>query len=163
MTEVNLSSWAMRWGVSPAALLELRAVLLPVDGGPPRPAAGQSEAAVQSQARVTASRLGWRVWRNNVGVHHDPDTGAYVRFGLANDSQAVNRVCKSGDLVGIRPVVVMPQHVGTTIGQFVSLECKAGGWKYRGDDHEQAQMNWARLVTSLGGYARFVNDGASIC
>lgn len=162
MIEVNLNTWAMRWGVSPAALIELRAMLLPIDGGPPRPTVGTSEAAVQSQARVTASRDGWRLWRNNVGVLHDSETGAYVRFGLANDSKAVNKVCKSADLIGIRPVVVTPRHVGTTIGQFVSLECKAASWRYRGDEHEQAQMNWARLVTSLGGYARFIVDGARL-
>lgn len=157
-----LQAWAARWGVSNAALLDLTATTLPVDGGPGRVVPGASEAAVQSQARVVASRMGWRVWRNNVGVYNDPETGAYVRFGLANDSAAVNRACKSADLIGVRPVVIRDEHVGHTIGQFVSIECKAAGWRWSGTEREVAQAAWARLVQSLGGHAVFCNDAGAL-
>jgi len=157
VTEINpLQSWAARWRVSNAAMAELTQVVLAADGGAGPAAPGASEAAVQSQIRVHASRMGWRLWRNNVGVYNDPETGAYVRFGLANDSAQVNRVCKSADLIGIRPVVITPGHVGSTIGQFVSLECKHAGWKWSGSEREQAQAAWAALVTRLGGLARIV-------
>lgn len=156
-----LQSWAARWGVSNAALLDLAATVLPVDGGPGPYRDGPSEAAVQSQARVTASRLGWRLWRNNVGALRD-ESGGYVRFGLANDSAAINRRCKSADLIGIRPVVITPAHVGHTVGQFASIECKAAGWRWSGSEREQAQAAWARLVQSLGGYAAFCNDASQI-
>lgn len=148
----GMTAWATRWRIPPAALLDL----LTIDGGVPPEQAGRSEAAVQSQVRVEASRLGWRVWRNNVGAFQDPASGGWVRFGLANDSAQVNRVCKSADLIGIRPVVITPGHVGSTIGQFVSLECKHAGWKWSGSEREQAQAAWAALVTRLGGLARIV-------
>ena len=79
-----------------------------------------------------------------------------MRFGLANDSPQVNKVVKSADLIGIKPRVIHQHDVGVLIGQFVSLECKHSTWKYRGDEHEQAQAAWAALITSLGGIARFV-------
>ena len=56
-----------------------------------------AESRVQSIARLAASELGWRVFRNNVGVLRD-DRGVPVRFGLANDSKSLNEQIKSGDL-----------------------------------------------------------------
>lgn len=155
---MQMSDWAQRWGVPDAALIELRAVLMgqhPVpraDGVPAR-----SEAAVQAAIRVKASLYGFRLWRNNVGVLRD-DAGVPVRFGLANDSHMVNAVCKSGDLIGCRPRVVQPDDIGKTIGQFVSFEVKRSDWRYTGTEREKAQANWAALILSLGGDARFVTD-----
>ena len=79
-----------------------------------------------------------------------------MRFGLANDSPVVNRELKSGDLIGIRPVLITREMVGHTIGRFVSRECKPSGWKLSlTDEHEMAQLAWAALVNSLGGDAKF--------
>lgn len=114
-----------------------------------------NEASVQSIVRLEAARRGWKVFRNNVGVLLDAK-GRPVRYGLANDSSAVNANFKSADLIGLRPVVITPDMVGSVIGQFVSLECKHEGWKPSASDrHEQAQRNWADLVTQSGGYAAF--------
>jgi hypothetical protein len=111
-----------------------------------------SEHDIQNQIRIAASAAGWRVWRNNVGVLIDK-RGVPVRYGLANDSAQVNKQFKSGDLIGIRPVLIAPEHVGHTIGQFVSLEVKRPDW--RRDDRTDAQEHWRDLVLSLGGYAKF--------
>ena len=46
---------------------------------------------------------------------------------------------------------------GTLIGQFVSRECKHGGWKWTGTEREVAQQNWAALIVSHGGDASFVS------
>lgn len=154
----TLSDWARYWGVPEAALADLRGRLLGIDAQPGSVDLGTSEAAVQSQVRVRASQAGMRLWRNNVGVLPHPETGTPIRFGLANDSPAVNKVLKSGDLIGIRPVVIGPHHVGSTIGQFVSLECKRVGWRFTGTERERAQESWAALVTTLGGAALFVSD-----
>lgn len=157
-----LTEWASRWGVPDYVLADLRKTLLGVDPGPGSVDLGISEAAVQSQARVIASQVGMRLWRNNVGVLPHPDTGTPIRFGLANDSAQVNKVLKSGDLIGIRPFRIEQHHVGSVLGQFVSFEVKRAGWKYSGTDREQAQEAWAVLVTSLGGLARVISDPTAV-
>jgi len=114
-----------------------------------------NEASIQSMVRLEAARRGWKLWRNNVGVLLDA-RGVPVRYGLANDSKAVNQSVKSADLIGIRPVVITPEMVGQVIGQFVSIECKHEGWRpSMTDEHERAQARWAELVLLAGGYATF--------
>lgn len=152
---MTLLDWADRWGVPAAALLALRAdVFGAVEHAPPVPPSVHAhEAAVQVRLRLDASRAGWRVFRNNVGA--GTVDGQFLRWGLANDSTRMNDSLKSSDLVGLRPVTIRQQDVGTVIGQFVSLEAKRVGWKYSGTAREVAQMNWLKLVASLGGHARF--------
>ncbi len=158
-----LTDWARTWAISDAALADLRARLGALDRFTPTSTpAPCSEAAVQAATRVRASQLGWRLWRNNVGAFHDAEKNIHVRYGLANDSPQVNAVVKSGDLIGIRPRVIQPDDIGSLIGQFVSIECKHAGWTYSGDPHETAQANWANLVVSLGGDARFITNEGSL-
>lgn len=152
---MSLELWAAKWHIPASALLDLPAHLV-LPPGPPT--AGMSEAGVQSRVRIEAAKAGMLLWRNNVGVLKD-DRGVPVRYGLANDSRAMNTMLKSADLVGIRPVLVEHRHVGTIIGQFVSYECKHGDWKWSGNDHELAQQNWAALVKSAGGHAVFTTGG----
>lgn len=113
-----------------------------------------NEGDVQNLVRLAASRLGVRMWRNNNGAGR-LENGSFVRWGLANDSSEMNRVVKSADLIGIRPVIITPEHIGMTIGQFVSREVKASNWIDRNTERERAQKRWADLVTSLGGDAAF--------
>jgi len=155
------AAWAARWHIPPAAMADLQTNLLGLDGTPGSPV-GKSEAAVQNQVRLEASRKGGRLWRNNVGAFQDPATGAWVRFGLANDSPRVNALCKSADLIGLRPVRIEQKHVGLVLGQFVSREIKASGWKYAGTDREVAQLNWATLIGTLGGDARFATSEGTL-
>lgn len=114
----------------------------------------QSEAWAQSNVRLLASQQGHRLFRNNVGVLKN-ERGTPIRFGLHNESAAVNEVFKSGDLIGIRRVVIQPEMVGYTFGQFWSVEVKEPGFVYTGAGREQGQMNWMNLVNSLGGCAQF--------
>lgn len=150
----TLSAWAIRWGVPMAALVDLQQQMGMLDPAP-EPHEGRSESAVSNDVRLEASRQGMRLWRNNVGQLSD-ENGRPVRYGLANDSPQLNKVIKSADLIGIRPVLIGAEHVGQTIGQFVSIECKAEGWRYAGTPREEAQQKWATLVLSLGGDARFI-------
>lgn len=116
-----------------------------------------AESSVQAAIRLAASQQGWRLFRNNVGVLMDV-TGRPVRFGLANDSKQLNAQYKSGDLIGIAPRLILPEHVGKLIGQFVSIECKHPDWKPSDkDERYQAQCRWRDLVLSLGGYATITN------
>lgn len=149
-----LEQWARKWSIPSEALDDLRAsfgctpVVIPHAEG--------SEALVQSMVRLEAARKGVKLWRNNVGVLRDM-RGVPVRYGLANDSKRLNEVCKSGDLIGWRPVIVTAAHVGMRIAQFVSRECKRQGWKYTGNDHEKAQLKWAEAIVADGGDARFTS------
>ena len=158
---MTLYEWAKRWSIPLQAVNELRA-MWNEDAADVMPGVefGESESAVQAVVRLEAARKGLKMWRNNVGVLKD-DTGRPVRYGLANDSPALNKVVKSGDLIGIRPVLITHEHVGHTIGQFVSRECKRVGWQYCGTEREVAQLNWARLVIANGGDAKFtVGEGS---
>ena len=90
-----------------------------------------------------------------VALEVKDERGVPIRFGLANTSKAVNGELKSGDLIGIRPVLITPDMVGKVIGQFVSRECKESHWKYNPrDTRDVAQGRWAALVNSLGGDAK---------
>lgn len=152
---MQLEAWAARWGVSHAALTELRDGLLGLDYAGVQPLSGASEAAVQASTRLAAAAAGARLWRNNVGAFQDPASGAFVRFGLANESPQINARLKSSDLIGIRPVRIGPEHLGRTLGQFVAREVKAGSWRFAGTQRELAQLAFLSLVLSLGGDAKF--------
>lgn len=150
---MQLLEWANKHGVSTQALQEL----YQIHNLDPVPATGFSEAAVQVQVRLEASRMGWRVFRNNVGVLQD-ERGVPVRYGLANDSSAMNKSIKSSDLIGIRPLIIHPSMVGKVVGQFVAIEVKQSGWKFSGNDREAAQLKFLQLIESLGGKGIFASD-----
>lgn len=156
-----LYQWAQRHGVPLAAIRELEALLGAIDRPDVNVVPGQSEAAVQSLVRLEAANKGVYLWRNNVGGGTLED-GSFVRWGLANDSSQVNAKLKSGDLIGIRPIIVTPQMVGHRVGIFVSREVKAGGWRYSGTDREVAQRNWIDLITAQGGDACFASGEGTL-
>lgn len=130
-----------------------------------------SEAAAQQQARLSISRQGAMSWRNNVGATqsacHEQGCGGkivcgvcgtkpqQVRYGLSNDSSRLNEQIKSHDLVLAIPRLIGPEHVGSTIAQFGSVECKKPGWHYTGKGQEPGQAAWGALVQQLGGFATF--------
>lgn len=150
-----LDAWAAKWGVPADALLDLRQQM-GIVFQPSLAVEGQqgSESRQQSLIRLDAAQSGVWLTRNNVGALLD-ERGVPVRYGLANESKEQNKHVKSADLIGIRSVLVGPQHVGQVIGQFVSVECKHEGWQFKGDKHETAQLAWANFVTAKGGFACF--------
>lgn len=136
--------WAAQY---PEAARALRAIMLP----PPPPPGQGSEQRVQSAVRLEAARKGYWLGRNNSGSLLDK-RGVPVRFGLGNDSAAVNKVFKTGDLIGWRDTLILPEHVGTTMARFVSAEIKSEDGRV-----EQGQWNWANLVNSRGGLGLIIN------
>lgn len=148
--------WAVRHNIPFAALMELHAMFCPPELLGPVDPDGRMEDYAQSLIRREAPRRGWALFRNNVGALKVPESSRFLRFGLANDSAAMNEVIKSGDLIGLRPVLITQAHVGSTIGQFVSIEAKHPGWK-PGEDpkREKGQFGWAGLIRSKGGLAVF--------
>lgn len=159
---MTITEWAYRHGVSDFALAELREIMTaPVTDPAAKPPRGKSEAAAQAAIRMEASEKGARLFRNNVGAAVDK-TGRHIRYGLCNETKQLNEHIKSADLIGIRPLLITPDHVGSIIGQFVSREVKKPGWVYEGDDREQAQLRWAELIQGLGGDAAFATGPGTL-
>lgn len=156
---IYINQWAQRWNVSPQAIQELRELM----GQDPTNSDvnvvdGRSENAISSHTRLNwPKQTNGVLWRNNVGAMQD-ETGRVVRFGLANESKKMNEQVKSSDLIGIRPIEIMPFHIGKIIGQFVAIETKEEGWRYTGTKREAAQRKFHEIVISKGGYATFVSE-----
>lgn len=120
------------------------------------------EQRAQQEVLIACAELGISPWRNNVGALPDPRTGRLIRFGLANESAALNARLKSSDLIGLRRVVVTQDLVGATIGQFCSLELKPPGWTYSGTPRERAQLAWIEHVRRWGGFACFTTGAEDL-
>lgn len=117
-----------------------------------------SEEAVQQAVRLDVAKHGLTPMRNNVGAMQDA-TGRVVRFGLMNDSKALNERFKSSDLIIPRSVVVTQEMVGCTIAVFAAVECKASDWVFRASDKRaEAQQRFIDLVLAAGGMAGFATS-----
>lgn len=155
----RIINWAVLHGVSPQALAELREIL---GIGEPEYTGGEpgkrSEARVQELIRLKASKNGCIMWRNSVGALKD-DRGALIRYGLCNDSKALNTNVKSSDLIGITPIEISEKHLGHILGVFTAVEVKKPNWKFRENDKRAvAQMKFGEIVMSRGGIFMFAND-----
>lgn len=151
----QFDDWAARHGVPPAAMLELAQIMgagyrTPLSKG----CDPGSEADVSLRRRLDAQSKGGVLWRNNVGACVDK-SGRPIRFGLANDSEKVNRRIKSADLIGLTQKLITPGDVGRVIGVFTAEETKREGWVYTGTERERAQLKFLLIVSALGGIARF--------
>jgi hypothetical protein len=156
-----LHDWALQWGVPLAALHDLERRMGLLHDPQLAPSTGRSEAAVQANVRIEAAQLalsGRRVklFRNNVGALKDA-RGVPVRYGLANDTPAMNAVIKSADLIGWETITITPDMVGQDKAVFLSVECKEEGWTFTASQRERAQQAWAALVAAGGGRALFAN------
>jgi len=152
---MHIDDWAKKWSIPPEAIEEFRKLIgISVDKFIKTSTEKDSEAYLQSKLRIDACKKGWRLWRNNVGAFYSKDN-ILVRYGLANDSSQLNKILKSSDLIGIKPIKITKDHVGTTIGQFVSRETKKSDWVFSGTEAEEAQLRWVTLILSLGGDAEF--------
>lgn len=158
---MNLYTWALKHHVSHAAIADLQELVGLNGMALPDELEGRSEAALQTMVRLEAANKGMYLWRNNVGAGH-LDNGSFLRWGLANESDKINKVFKSADLIGIRPVTITQTMVGQCIGQFVSREMKKADWKYSGTEAEVAQLAWANLILANGGDAGFATGPGTL-
>lgn len=153
---MQFDQWAKDWRIPPEALADLKARVGMAITEPTlkngRPA---SESYTQSLARLNLAKRGCVTFRNNVGALMDAE-GRLVRYGLANESAAQNKLTKSSDLISVWPRLITPEMLGQTIGQFVAIECKKGDWR-PGEDpaREQPQSNFGMLVMAHGGHFQF--------
>lgn len=152
---IQLHQWAIRHGITRAALQDLTNVLT---YGETVAQAGKhsltTEGGASNDVRLEWSENGGRLMRNNVGMLKN-ERGVPVRYGLMNDSKQVNQKCKSSDLIGITPILITPEMVGCTIGQFTAREIKKPGWVFTGSERETAQLAFMNLINALGGNACF--------
>lgn len=144
---MNLVTWAIRHGVSAQALDELRAEIYGESVFPDKRV--ESEAGASAALRLEAAGKHVRIWRNNVGAAKT-ESGSYVRFGLANETAEMNKLVKSPDFFGWRPVMITQEMVGRVIGQCVGREVKAPGWTFTGTDREEAQQRFGLLMLADG-------------
>lgn len=111
-----------------------------------------TEARLLRRIMLALTQAGARVLRNNVGngylgelVTVLPNGDAVLRnwrrvqFGLAPGS---------GDLIGWRPLVIKPEHVGHPLAVFTSVEIKAPGGRVT-----PTQRDWHAAVRHAGGIA----------
>lgn len=141
-----LSDWSATY---PQAARALWALLTP-EGRAVTGAQG-SEARVQSLIQLEAPTKDFWLGRNNSGSLLD-QRGVPVRFGLGNTSAAVNKVMKSGDLIGWKSITITPEDVGSVFARFASVEVKKPGGRI-----DPAQVAWAALVTKRGGLGLIVD------
>ncbi len=147
----QVHQWVAKWGIDPRAaaeLFQLVGMSQVLVSGSPTPA-GATEYRIQNDIRQAIDAWGGAVWRNNSGACKD-ETGRQIRYGLGNDSAALNKVMKSSDLIGIAPG-----------GRFLAVEVKPADWRY-GDARSVAQGNFLRRVNELGGIGTFANNVADV-
>ena len=148
---MNLNAWAIKWQIPLNAIVDLKREM-GLDGTPQLKGGRvlQTETGAQSAIRVEAARVSATLWRNNNGGYQD-ENGNFIRYGLANDSAAMNKRIKSSDLIGIRDG-----------GQFICREIKQPGWRYTGTAREKAQLKFIELVLAKGGDAGFATGEGTL-
>ena len=97
-----------------------------------------NESPLLRSIQIALSRIGARVFRNNVGVLKDA-RGRHVRYGLA---------VGSSDLIGWAPVKVDESMVGKTLAVFMAVEVKAGRTRV-----SKGQEDFLAAVRTAGGIA----------
>ena len=97
-----------------------------------------SEQELQQRIRLQLGSSPVRLWRNIVGALRD-ERGRLVTYGL----------CKgSSDLIGLRQVLIGPEHLGQTLAVFSAIEVKAPKGRLR-----EEQRSFLELVERFGGYS----------
>lgn len=157
---MNVQDWALKWRVPVKAVYELFEI--EIDSSVKSKIKNfHNETDISKLIILEANQKGMRLWRNNVGATYN-ENGRFIRYGLANDSVKINKIIKSSDLVGIKPVVITQEYVGKILGQFVCREIKNVNWKFTNTEREQAQLNWINLINKMGGDAAFTNREGSL-
>lgn len=120
---------------------------------------GMMESNIQRRIMIAVSKWGARFWRNNIAlawVGQPEIIRSHKRVAVGPGDVVVRNarplhagLCKgSGDLIGVVPVVIRPEHVGRRVGVFGSLEIKSEGGRASVD-----QKNFAEQINGLGGLA----------
>lgn len=124
----------------------------------------KSESVVDKEAGLACSQAFKCVlFRNNVGAFKDK-AGQWVRYGIANESAAMNNHTKSSDRVGWTPVTITENMVGKTVAVFTAIEMKKENYKPSGkaqNEHFEAQQRFCNTVTRAGGIGGIVRSAGA--
>jgi len=118
-----------------------------------------TERAIQTEILLAASAKGLVLFRNNVGVGWQGETTRLADGSvLIRNARPLHAgLCKgSSDLIGWRPLLIGPEHLGATVAQFCGIEVKTA----RGRETKE-QAHFREVVTAAGGVglvARWVDD-----
>lgn len=152
-----ISDWGNRRNIPADAMAELFGLLgyLP---DTPQELNGHDEAYVQSVVRLNSAAQAYQLGRNNRGALPN-EHGVPIRFGWLNDTAALDKVCKTGDLLGYQSGWFRDFETfePVKVAVFVMLECKKASWKgfKPADKRESAQMRAIEMVNAAGGIAMF--------
>jgi hypothetical protein len=105
---------------------------------------------------LALSARGWAVWRQNVGLAWAGDVKKLGpgRVLIENARPLHCGLCKgSSDIIGIRPVVITQEMVGSTIGGFGAVEVKT----LRGRISQEQQW-FLDSVTKHGGWSGVIRS-----
>ena len=119
--------------------------------------AGKNEAYVQSCVRLAAPMQGYNLGRNNRGALPN-EAGVPIRFGWLNDTPALDKVCKTGDLLGYQSGWFRDFETfdPVKVAVFAMAECKKSGWEFNPNDKREVAQNRAiQMVLAGGGIAAF--------
>lgn len=158
---MTIIEWALKWKIPPDALKELGHTCIHLGEYEGEREDKSLEGEIQRGIRLEAARADKLLFRNNRGAGK-MESGNFVRYGLANDSKKLGDAVKSADLVGIEKVLITPEMAGTYVGRFLSVEVKAGNWRYAGTPEEVAQVRWATAINAYGGRAIITNRVGSL-
>jgi len=95
-----------------------------------------TESPLLRRILLRLTELGFRVFRNNVGVLQDRE-GRYVRYGVCNPG--------GSDIIGWRTITAT---AGQRVAQFVAVEVKTASGRV-----SSAQQQFLDQVRAAGGYA----------
>lgn len=115
-----------------------------------RQTAAMSEQQIQQEIRLQCGKGPVRLWRNNTGRLMDR-YGRPVTFGLCPGSS---------DLIGLRQVVIGPEHLGQTMAVFAAIEVKAPGG--RASPEQKQFISAIQGFGGIAGIARSVAEANSI-
>lgn len=113
---------------------------------------------IQKRIMLTVSKLGTRIFRNNVGTAWNGknyatkdgkrviENAQLIRFGL----------CKgSSDLIGYTSKTITPDMVGQKVAVFTAIEVKKKGGK-----QSPEQINFIKRLNDAGGFGGFAYSEA---
>lgn len=109
-----------------------------------------SEAEIAASIRLAiGSRPDTRCWQNATGALFDRN-GRLVRYGHIG----------APDILGLRTITILPEHVGREFAIFVGIEVKTA--KGRPSPEQQAFLAMLQKRSALAGIARSVDDALKI-
>lgn len=97
------------------------------------------ETVIQNDIKVQLSKMGFIIFRNNVGGWKDPKTGRLIKYGLC---------VGSSDIIGLKPTLITQEHVGKILAIFSAFETKTEEGKLSPE-----QIQFLDMVKKNGGIA----------